>query len=248
MKKIYSLFLVGLSMFAFGQGTEDFTSSNLTASYADNNFTNATTGVTWTYTHSRNEGDFPIDGKGLMLRRASDSSLSGTISNGVGSFTFQYRKAFTGGNVRQLEVYANGVVVGTTPEFGEGSGEQTEVYTFTVPINIDGEVIIKIKGVGETDANRQTTIDNIEWTAYQAMGVSDLEASKVNMTTVWANEAVFTTKGNASVEIYNMNGQLVQKAKGNNSFNVNVSALTKGNYVVKVVVDGQVSTFKAIKK
>ena len=80
------------------------------------------------------------------------------------------------------------------------------------------------------------------------MGVADLNADAIVMTTVWNNEANFVTKGNASVEIYNLNGQLIQKANGNNTFNVNVSSLTKGVYVVKVTVDGKTTVKKAVKK
>src|SRR5690606_24735905 len=55
---------------------EDFETTDISGSYGDGSFTN--NGITWTYAHSRNEGDFPIDGKGLMLRRALDSYLEAT--------------------------------------------------------------------------------------------------------------------------------------------------------------------------
>jgi hypothetical protein len=80
------------------------------------------------------------------------------------------------------------------------------------------------------------------------LGVSDAMTADVNMTTVWNAQATFTVDGKASVEIYNLNGQLVQKANGNNTFNVNVSGLAKGVYVVKVTVDGKTAVQKAVKK
>lgn len=82
----------------------------------------------------------------------------------------------------------------------------------------------------------------------EGLGVSDLTISEVAMTSVWNGQAHFFTKGNATVEIYNLNGQLVQKANGHDTFTVNVSALTKGVYVVKVTVNGQTTTHKAVKK
>ena len=141
---------------------EDFETTELPGAYGDGSFTN--NGITWTYAHSRNEGDFPIDGKGLMLRRALDSYLEATIPAGAGVFSFEYRKAFTGGNERQLELIVNGVQVATTPVFGDVSGEDPTIYTFTYVLNTTEEVVIRIKNVGETDANRQTVIDNINWT------------------------------------------------------------------------------------
>lgn len=82
----------------------------------------------------------------------------------------------------------------------------------------------------------------------ESLGIAELNIAEVAMTTVWTNQAHFFTKGKASVEIYNLNGQLVQKANGNDTFTVNVSSLTKGVYVVKVNVNGQVSTHKVVKK
>lgn len=144
---------------------EDFETTDISGSYGDGSFTN--NGITWTYAHSRNEGDFPIDGKGLMLRRALDSYLEATIPAGAGVFSFEYRKAFTGGNERQLELIVNGVQVATTPVFGDVSGEDPTIYTFTYVLNTTEEVVIRIKNVGETDANRQTVIDNINWTCLE---------------------------------------------------------------------------------
>ena len=144
---------------------EDFETTDISGSYGDGSFTN--NGITWTYAHSRNEGDFPIEGKGLMLRRALDSYLEATIPAGAGVFSFEYRKAFTGGNERQLELIVNGVQVATTPVFGDVSGEDPTIYTFTYVLNTTEEVVIRIKNVGETDANRQTVIDNINWTCLE---------------------------------------------------------------------------------
>lgn len=160
ISEIAILSLVGEPCFV-----EDFETTDISDTYSDGNFTN--NGITWTYGHSRNQGDFPIDGKGLMLRRALDSYLEATIPAGAGVFSFEYRKAFTGGNERQLELIVNGVQVATTPIFGTGSGEDTTVYTFTYVMDTTEEVVIRIKNVGETDANRQTVIDNINWTCLE---------------------------------------------------------------------------------
>lgn len=246
MKKIYTLFAIAFSSLVFAQGVETFDNAEIGTDYSNGSFVGVN-GITWSYTHSRDEAEFPIQGKGLMLRRAMDSSFSGTITGGVGTLSFQFRKAFTGGNERQLELYVNDVVVATSEIFGAGSGEQTQVYTLSYDVNSSEPITIKIKNVGDGDFNRQSVIDNITWTAF-SMGVNDLNASNVSMTTVWNNTANFNTKGNATVEIYNLNGQLVQKANGNNNFELNVSNLAKGVYAVKVTVDGKVTTQKVVKK
>src|SRR5690625_5189528 len=168
MRKFLFLFMM-IPIISFAQGSMDFESVDvLTASYADGSFTE--NGIEYHYNHSRDQDEFPIDGNGLMLRRASDSYFEWTVPNGVGELTFQYRKAYTGGSVRQLEVLVNGDQVNTTPEFGSGSGEQDDIYTLTTEINDGGSVTIRIKNVGSTDTNRQSVIDNIEWTAFDDGG------------------------------------------------------------------------------
>jgi len=167
MKKTFLLFTLSLLLvgIAWGQGSESFTNSTATATYLDGNFI-GDSGFTWTFGHSRNEGDYPITGNGLMLRRASDSYLTAVIPGGVGSFSFQYRKAFTGTSVRQLELIVNGTQVATSPEFGTTEPDLT-VYTMTVDnINLGGSVEVKIKNVGTTTTNRQTVIDDLSWTGY----------------------------------------------------------------------------------
>ena len=165
-KKLFVILSLLLSLaFVWAQGVETFANSGLTATYSDGSFT-GDEGFTWTFGHSRDEGDYPITGNGLMLRRASDSYLKATIPGGVGSFSFQYRKAFTGSNERILELYVNDVLVGTSPGFGTDSEDDDLVYNMTVSdINAAGPATVKIKNVGSTSVNRQTVIDNISWTA-----------------------------------------------------------------------------------
>src|SRR5699024_336051 len=159
------ILIVFLSLTGFAQdGSESFENAQLPGTYSDGSFV-GDSGLTFTYGHSRNEGDFPITDEGLMLRRAEDSYLEWTVTNGIGDLNFEYRKAFTGGSPRQLEVIINGTQVATTPEFGEGSGEQTEVHSFSQSINQEGSVTIKIKNVGTASTNKQAVIDNISWTA-----------------------------------------------------------------------------------
>src|SRR5690554_2243161 len=170
MKKILLTLMIS-PFLAFGQGTVDFEGVGLTTSYADGSFEEG--GTTYTYGHSRDEDDFPINGAGLMLRNASESYFEWTSNNGVGQVTFEYRKAFTGKNTRQLELLVNETQVSVSPAFGGESGAQDDIYTFTHAVNEDGPVTIKIKNVGTTTTNRQTVIDNLVWTAFDATQVCE---------------------------------------------------------------------------
>src|SRR5690606_27860874 len=88
-------------------GEEDFENSNLTASYANGNFTN--NGITWTYVHARNHDTFPINGNGIILRRSDEpSSITAEFSGGIGNFSVDTRKAYTGNAQRKLELVING--------------------------------------------------------------------------------------------------------------------------------------------
>ncbi|MDD2478213.1 MAG: lamin tail domain-containing protein, partial [Candidatus ainarchaeum sp.] len=182
MKKLFFLFTLSLLLVsvAWGQGLEDFTNSNATASYLDGTFI-GNDGITWSYGHSRNEDVYPIDGKGLMLQRASDSYLEATIPGGIATFSFEYRKAYTGSSARQLELIINENQVATSTVFGSNNGADNTVYTFSVPnVNVAGDVTVKIKNVGTTSTKRQTVIDNISWTGY----ASSTPTISVNPTTL----------------------------------------------------------------
>ncbi|HEY4538937.1 MAG TPA: T9SS type A sorting domain-containing protein, partial [Faecalibacter sp.] len=71
---------------------------------------------------------------------------------------------------------------------------------------------------------------------------------KAIQNTVWTNTAAFSTKANASVEVYNVNGQLVKSFEVNGNKNVNVSDLAAGVYVVKSTENGKTTTTKVVKK
>src|SRR5690554_3581706 len=163
MRKIL-LLLTMLPFVAFGQGTVEFENTGLTSSYTNGSFDEG--GMTYYYGHSRVDEGFTITNNGLMLRRASDSYFEWTATNGVGEVSFQYRKAFTNANPRQLELLVDGVSVEVGPEFSSSDDEETDIYDFSYAVNVGGEVTIRIKNVGTTTTNRQTVIDNLVWTAF----------------------------------------------------------------------------------
>ncbi|MFY0483846.1 T9SS type A sorting domain-containing protein [Flavobacterium sp. PLA-1-15] len=256
MKKLYTLLFVAFASIAsFAQTTtEDFVNSTATASYGDGTFV-GNGGITYSFVHSRNAGtgsdDYTINAEGLMLRRPSDSYLEATYPNGLSSFSFQFRKAFTGGAIRQLEVLVNGEVVSTTQEFGEGAGADATVYTHSLTINQAGPVTVRIKCVGDATitANRQTTLDNIVW-APQNLSVkqNSIAGLQVYPNPVTNGTLYINTTANASKEvvIYDVLGKQVVKTTTENA--VNVSKLNAGVYIVKVTEEGNTATRKLVIK
>ena len=204
MNKFYFLLVAFIvANFSFAQGSEDFTNAAtvLTGSYADGTF-DGNNNVSWTYGHSRNEGDYPIQTSGLMLRRASDSYLEATLSGGVGTFAVEYRKAFTGTAERQLELIVNGTSMATSDVIGTATGADETIYTITVDVNQPGDVTIKIKNIGDTSTNRQTVLDNISWTAFDGVAQPFLTILSPANNTIFAPESNVTI--NFSVSNFNV--------------------------------------------
>lgn len=139
-------------------------------SYDDGTFTGITYGATstlsWTYVEARNESTYGIDGSGVLLRRNDEpSSIETTITGGVGTFSFDYRKAFTGSADRDYSIDITIDSVTTTyiiTTFGSGSGAQDTIYEFELTLDTTSDVTIKIYATGDG----QATFDNFTWSIY----------------------------------------------------------------------------------
>lgn len=219
-------------------GMEPFDNCNATATYADGSFV-GNNGITWNYFQSRNEGDYPINGKGLMLRRGSDSKLeSEPISGGIGSFQVKMRKAFTGATPRLLELYINGNLIATSEEFGAFSGEDPTIYTFSVDnINIPGDFVMMIKPVSTSTTNRQITIDDISWTGYLGSDPYISITSPVNGATL--NTSNVNVVFNVMNFVLGTDGKVKYQVNGGTenfvtSSPISLSNLADGNYTVNL--------------
>ena len=173
MKRITFFILAFLSTtIGFAQGLETFDNATDLPSgtqYGDGSFV-GNDGITWTYTHAlscdNSNGTYCIDGSGILLRRANEpSSISATIEGGIGSFSVDTRKAFTGNTQRKIELVINDDVIEQfEPEFGDG--EDDTIIPFVVDdINVSGEFTLELRLYG-ADGNQQIVLDNIEWTGY----------------------------------------------------------------------------------
>ncbi|QYJ68401.1 choice-of-anchor J domain-containing protein [Flavobacterium litorale] len=158
--------VVGISSWA--QGSESF--SNLgsnSSAYSTRNWT-GDGAIGWTANDART--DQTITGTAITLRTSTLTNTT-TISGGIGTLSFDYKRSFSGNST--LRVYVNGVQYG-----GDVTVSSESVSNFSQEINVTGDVTIEIQ-----NSVKRTTIDNISWTAGAPAGptvttgaVSDVEA------------------------------------------------------------------------
>lgn len=102
---------------------------------------------------------------------------------------------------------------------------------------------------GQTGTSAQIRIQNLEIVYTGSLATVDYsEAAKAVSNTLWTNTASFNVKDKTTVEVYNINGQLVKTFEVKGIQSVDVSSLAKGAYVVKTTSNGKVSTQKVVKK
>lgn len=232
--------------FVHGQGLETFDNSNLTGTYDDGSFIGDGS-VEWTYVHSRDESTYPITGNGIMLRRSDEpSSLSATIQGGIGDFSVDTRKAFTGNSQRILELYINDILIETfEPAFADG--EDDTVIPFEVTgIEVDGEFTMELR-VGGTPGNRQIILDNLSWTAPQ-LSVNDNNKIGFKLYPNPTNTGVVSiqtqTNQMLQVAVFDVLGkQVISQTISNGT--LNVSNLKSGVYFVQVT-EGSTTTSKKL--
>lgn len=267
MKRILSLAILIASTSVFAQPyTETFDDLNIGGSYVAGDFTGVE-GITYSYVEARTALAYPIDGEGLLLRRNDEPSrITATYPNGLSQFSFQYRKAHTGGNERALDILVDGNLVETTPIFGAVDGEDDTIYTYTLPndvivgtteqegTNKQGAVTITIQistTLGTASKkNRHVVIDNIVWGPYdEAVSVKSNEIEGLQVYPNPATDVVnISSDANAlkEVAIFDLTGKKVLETETMNS--VNVSSLNAGVYMLQVEENGKKSSRKLVIK
>lgn len=161
MRNIFTLILFAFSSLAlFGQGNENFNNYPETQNAYHNGTFVGQDGSTWTYTQCR--GDSVIVAPSPTLGKArnpTSSVISGTLQNGCGTLSFDYKQPFS--TAVNLNVYINGLLVKNVV-----STQQGLLYNSgPIVVNTPGDFVMKIKQADSTSSG-QVTIDNFIWTSY----------------------------------------------------------------------------------
>jgi|WetSurMetagenome_2_1015567.scaffolds.fasta_scaffold17697_2 hypothetical protein len=163
MKKIImSTILVLFAVSGFPQGLEDFANYPETASlYHDGTFTGQD-GSVWTYWQCRGDSAIQAPTPTLGKNRTPVSEIiSGTIHNGCGTLSFDYKQVFTS-NVN-LEVFVNGMLLSTATS---SSQQGVILNSGSIQVNMAGDVTISFRQ--KTTTAGQVAIDNITWSSWGA--------------------------------------------------------------------------------
>ena len=145
------------SLLSWGQGVEDFTNiPTASTNYLTRSWT-GTDGVTWSAIRART--DQTLTGKAICTD-GTGSVTSPSYAGGMGTLSFNYVRAFTGTNARSIEVWVNGVQIGSTITVSPSSNT---VVNYNQTINVSGSVVLELRTSGA-----QIKIDDISWTAYTA--------------------------------------------------------------------------------
>lgn len=170
--------------------TENF--SNLptatSGSYLARSWT-GTDGVTWTALGART--DQTLNGKAICFGTSGTRSVtSPTYTGGLGVLSFNYVRAFTGTGVRTLQVYINGIQVGTDISVSPTSNT---VVAYSATHNIAGNIVVEIRSTGAS----QVIVDDITWTCYSAGLDANFTASTTSIcqgnTVTYTNSSTGTT-------------------------------------------------------
>jgi hypothetical protein len=259
MKKFYSLLaVVALTATASAQIYSTGFESN--ESFASDNVYNNTsvvfsgaTGKQWATYYGTPSTTSPLTGNQSMQMRwytSATASKGYTYTNfntsGVEKVTFN--AANTNGINVIVSYSANNGTTWLSPQTFTLSTTKTE-YTYNVPSSATGGLRFKFE-LTYTTAPSSTSrlyLDDVKFFA-PTMAVVDATKGKANLVknTIVSNELIFGAS--AKVSIYNLAGQIVKTAEVSENSRIDVSAFSKGIYVVTGVVNGQTVSQKIIKK
>lgn len=211
---------------------EDFekipTSSS--SSYSARTWTNNS--ITWNSTYART--DQTINTKAITIDSQGGNGLgtltSSSVADGVGSLTVTTQLKYAG-TAGVLTLKVNGVKVGEIPY-------SDEVETTTISnINVSGNVVVSIEN--SNSARARVAIDDLSWTKYSNLGTAEANAANGKIT-VYPNPVKnkeFYISGlseKVTVDIFNANGQLVQKVTGvTNNQRIVLQNVPAGFYIIK---------------
>lgn len=192
--------------------------------------------------NSSNPANTYLYSKGLNLKAGKDITLQ---------FDYQGIDAFFPEKM-EVRIGTSATVAGQTTQLwvDEAIGNypyETATVNFTVPA--DGVYYISFRAYSDPD-QFYLSLDNVK-VFEAALATNDVQTSTLKF---YPNPAqnvlnIADSKQISSVEIFDISGKrvLLQGAKSN-TLQINVSQLKAGVYIVKVLSEGSVKTFKVIKK
>ena len=134
-----------------GGGNETFTNLGANSTAYQTRTWTGNNSVGWSATDSRT--DQTLNGKALAMRTGILTNTT-TISGGIGTLSFNYKRVFTGNST--LKVFVNGT------QYGGDITVSSETSTaFSQAINVSGNVTIEIRNTGN-----RSIIDDLVWNCY----------------------------------------------------------------------------------
>ncbi|GAA4836368.1 InlB B-repeat-containing protein [Algivirga pacifica] len=224
-------------------GLETFDNLPTLNQWTDGSFT-GNDNIVWSYVQAKRTST--INGNTIKLSNSVNGSLSADIPNGISSLSF---KAAPTGTAQKsgVEVWINGVQQGTF-EMEVNSG--TNIFTLS---NIDTEGTVNVSFKGFNNADPQ--LDDISWSSYTLtsgnrldtnktpFGLLNKEASKVYPTLVEDYLTIEVDRPQV-VSMISVQGIVVKSLEVSQTTTIDLTALRKGMYVVKVGTE----VFRMIKK
>ncbi|MBI9067934.1 MAG: endonuclease [Salinivirgaceae bacterium] len=207
---------------------ETFANYTVTGStYSDGTFSGQD-GSIWTYNQCRGDKSITAETPCLGKDRSPVSEVySGIISGGCGTLSFDYMQAFSS-NVN-MELYVNDLYITSVTSSGQ---QDVVLNSGEIIINEPGEFTFKF--INTSSSAGQVSIDNINWSSYSGIGVT--ENSFIQDFDLFPNptNAIVCVSGAKNVESVSILNILGKELKQTNEFSkgINVSDLPKGQYIV----------------
>ena len=186
----------------------------------------------------------------LFIRKSSGTGYVLGISNYTGTAVYSTVELPVATDVSVKVAFS---VSGTNSTSTLTINSETPITsTSAVAPTVLKSVVIRQDGTA-TAGTGNVSIDNLVVTTYPSsvLATTDVIKSKniFLKNSLVDNTLSFQTKGNATVRVYNTNGQLVKTANVSaQNANVNVANLPKGNYVVTAELNGETVSQKILKK
>tara|TARA_R110002012_G_scaffold319389_3_gene539802 strand:- start:11072 stop:12925 length:1854 start_codon:yes stop_codon:yes gene_type:complete len=221
------------------------TFSNLTtgsSSYDTRTWT-GDNGFTWTATNARTDQSIVGAAVTIDVRNSTQGALtSPTIGGGIGNLTVSTQRSFGGGS-GTLDVLVNGMNQGTVPY-------SDTVQTTTISdINIEGVVTVVISE--STTGGDRVTIDNLSWTCYSSLSVTEFSLSKIS---IYPNPVknnlniTLNSPKETQIDIYNVLGKKVISKVIYKSDVINTEQISRGIYIIRMKQKETTISKKLIKR